>query len=97
MSDRIDELRTRICNLRDQLDAARAELLRVQTEECPIKVGSVIRERQSGLLYIVRSIVFYENNEADKPSIIRVSPKRKDGEWSKSEKGLYHNNYEVVS
>lgn len=97
MSERIDELRTRICNLRDQLNAARAELLRVQTEECPIKVGSIVREKRSGLLYIVRSIKFYESNNADNPSSIRASPKKKDGEWSKNEKGLYHSNYEIVT
>lgn len=96
MSERINELQTRIYNLHEQLKGARAELLRAQIEECPIKVGSIIREKQSGILYIVRSAVFYESSEAGKPSSLRVSPKKKDGEWSKGEKGLYHDNYEIV-
>lgn len=96
MSERINELRTRICSLRNQLDGARAELRRAQTEECPVKVGSIVREKRSSLLYIVRGIVFYECNDADKPSSLRVSPKKKNGEWSKNEKGIYHNNYEIV-
>lgn len=96
MSERIDDLRTRICSLRDQLVAAQDELLRAQTEECPVKVGSIVREKRSSLLYIVRGIVFYECNDADKPSSIRVSPKKKNGEWSKNEKGIYHSNYEIV-
>lgn len=97
MSERINELRTRICSLRNQLDGARAELLRAQTEECPIKVGSIVREKRSGIPYIVRGVAFYENNDADKPSYLRVSPKKKDGEWSKNEKNIYHNNYEIVA
>lgn len=96
MSERINELRTRIYSLRDQLNAAQDELLRAQIEECPVKVGSIVREKRSGLLYIVRSAVFYESSGAGKPSSLRVSPKKKDGEWSKSEKGLYHDNYEIV-
>lgn len=97
MSERIDDLRTRVYNLREQLDGARAELRRVQNEECSVKVGSVIREKRSGFLYIVRDVVFYESDDADKPSSLRVSPKKKDGEWSKNEKGLYHSNYEIVT
>lgn len=97
MSERIDELRTRIYSLRDQLVAAQDELLRAQTEECPVKVGSIVREKRSGLLHIVRRVVFYESNDAGKPSSLRVSPEKKNGEWSKNEKGLYHDNYEIVA
>jgi len=85
-------LSARVRLLRDQLRDAERELAKAQTDECPIKVGTILRHKETGKQCIVRGADFLDSPE---PFRLWVSPIRKDGEWSNREVSLFGDDYEV--